>query len=338
MKSLNNSSTLSFLIFLLLPFFCFGQYYKVPAAQILENSFLVVQGEVVSTTCIKHDEDIYTENVLQIEQVFLGDSLSNEVTILTVGGTMDGITQFQSHGFSLRKGDKGFFFLEDFSSGWGVDYFKVYAGQQGFYQKKHDGFTTKLWSRMNTYPSLNSFYKNFGFDYNEEELEEELLAISNPDACLKYRLQPIEGADLSEKNNIVFEIYISSSVPAIIREISILFHYSNDWFGQNILANKKLDVSEQEFGEDYKLRIFDVSTDVISVSLVSDSPIKQLKHLSEKEILLARVSMNFAENGLGYPILVENTSYQLFYYDQYENPVVNNCGHIQIRSRSRRSE
>jgi len=78
-----------------------------------------VQGEVVSVTCIKHSEEIYTENVLRVEQVLSGNNAPKEVTILTRGGEMDGISQFQSHGFSLRIGDKGFFFLKEYSSDWG---------------------------------------------------------------------------------------------------------------------------------------------------------------------------------------------------------------------------
>ena len=82
----------------------------MPTDQILDNTNLVVEGEVISTNCIKYNEEIFTENVLLIKHVLSGDNDSRVLTILTIGGEIDGVTQFQSHGFALRKGDKGFSF------------------------------------------------------------------------------------------------------------------------------------------------------------------------------------------------------------------------------------
>ena len=302
----------------------------MPTSQILENSSLVVQGEIVSTTCIKHDEKIYTKNVLLIEQVLSENNAPKEVTILTRGGEMDGISQFQSHGFSLRKGDKGFFFLKEKQSSWQGAYYEVYAGRQGFYKKNHDGFMTSLNSSMKSYPSFNSFCKNFGFEFDEVEFEEEMRAMDNPDACLRYRLEPIEITDISGSNQIAFNMYVRSTETVSLRELSIQLNYSNNWFGQNIVANNKLTLSDGDFDESYTLQSSDVSSDVVLVKLSSNSPIDQLQLLSGSEIKVATVSIEFTEVESELPILLENTVYGSRYYDEDENLVRNSCGHVEF--------
>ena len=287
-----------------------------------------MKGEVLSTTCIKHDEEIYTENVLRIEQVLSGNNAPKEVTILTRGGELDGISQFQSHGFSLRKGDKGFFFLKEIQSRWQGAYYEVYSGRQGFYKKNHDGFMTSLNSSMKSYPSFNSFCKNFGFAFNEIAFEEEMRAMDNPDACLRYRLEQIETTDLSGSNQITFNMYVRSTETVSLRQLSIQLNYSNNWFGQNIVANNKLNLSDGDFGENYTLRSLDVSSDVLEVSLRSNSPVGQLQLLSGNEIRVATVSIEFTEIESELPIILENTVYSSRYYD--EDLVINRCGHIEI--------
>jgi hypothetical protein len=289
-----------------------------------------VQGEVVSTTCIKHDEKIYTENVLRIEQVLSGDITPKEVTILTRGGEIDDVRQFESHGFSLRKGDKGYFFLKEKQSSWGGAYYEVYAGRQGFYQKRHDGFMTTLNSSIKSYPSFNSFCKNFGFAYDEVEFEEEMRAMNNPDACLKYRLEQVETTDFSGSNQIVFNMYVRSTETVSLSELSIQLNYSTNWFGQNIVANNKLILSDGDFDESYILQALDVSSDVLEVNLGSSSAIGQLQLLSGSEIKAATVSIVYEETESELPIVLENTVYSSRYYDEDENLVTNNCGHIEF--------
>ena len=289
-----------------------------------------MQGEVVSTTCIKHDEKIYTENVLRIEQVLSGDITPKEVTILTRGGEIDDVRQFESHGFSLRKGDKGYFFLKEKQSSWGGAYYEVYAGRQGFYQKRHDGFMTTLNSSIKSYPSFNSFCKNFGFAYDEVEFEEEMRAMNNPDACLKYRLEQVETTDFSGSNQIVFNMYVRSTETVSLSELSIQLNYSTNWFGQNIVANNKLILSDGDFDESYILQALDVSSDVVQVRLGSSSPIDELQILSGSEIKVTTVSIEFTEIESELPIILENTVYSSRYYDEDENLVANYCGHIEI--------
>ena len=324
------SHLLILLILLLAPLCADAQYYEVPTDQILQNANLVVHGEVIASTSIMQDEIIYTENILKIDQVLTGDNKVNEVIILTRGGTMDGVTQFQSHGFSLRKGDKGFFFLKEKKSSWGESYYEVYAGQQGFYQRRHDGFMTSLYSQMKSYPSLNSFYKYFGFEYNEVDFEEEMRAVNNPNACLRYRLEPIEATDISTSNEISFNMYVRSTEPVNLRELSIQLNYSNNWFGQNIVANNKLNLGDGDFDESYTLQSSDISEDILEVSLRSNSPVGQLQLLSGSEIKLATVSISFDESAPELPIMVENTIYRSLYYDEDGNLVRNSCGHIEI--------
>ena len=279
------------------------------------------------------DDIIYTENVLQIDQILTGNSKSNEVIILTRGGTIDGVTQFQSHGFSLRKGDKGYFFLKEKQSNWRENYYEVYAGRQGFYQKRHDGFMTMLYSQMKSYPSLNSFYKDFGFEYDELKFEEEMRALNNPDACLRYRLEPIESTNIGTSNQISFNIFVRSTEPVSLRELSIQLNYSTNWFGQNVVANNKLNLNDGDFNESYTLQSSDVSEDILEVSLRSNSPIGQLQLVSGSEIKLATVFINFDTNASDLPIKIENTRYRSLFHDADGNLVRNNCGHIEISDR-----
>ncbi|WNH08417.1 T9SS type A sorting domain-containing protein [Thalassobellus suaedae] len=113
---------------------------KISLKQQIENSSLVVEGEVISKKSFWNEDNgkIYTSNIIKVYKVFKGE-LINTIEVVTRGGTIGMQSQLIVPNLKLNKGDLGIFTLHKnnvISSNKVSDKnkFTVYSSLQGFYK------------------------------------------------------------------------------------------------------------------------------------------------------------------------------------------------------------
>ncbi|MFI1772899.1 T9SS type A sorting domain-containing protein [Thalassobellus citreus] len=118
---------------------------KVSLKQQIENSSLVVEGEVISKNSFwdKTKEKIFTSNIVKVYKVFKGQP-EETIEIITRGGTIGMQNQLIVPSLKLNKGDLGVFTLNDNNTIYSDKVsnkknFTVYSSLQGFYKYRlHD--------------------------------------------------------------------------------------------------------------------------------------------------------------------------------------------------------
>ncbi|GAA3595413.1 T9SS type A sorting domain-containing protein [Flavivirga amylovorans] len=137
---------------------------EIPLQQQIENSSLVVEGEVISKKAFKSlDGNIYTTNTVEIYKVFKGEPITH-VDVITKGGTIGMECQIITPSLKLRKGDLGVFTLYDSDipksnkDKVANKSFKVYSSLQGFY--KYNLYDDTVTNTLNGKKGIsNVFYK-----------------------------------------------------------------------------------------------------------------------------------------------------------------------------------
>ncbi|MFI1744985.1 T9SS type A sorting domain-containing protein [Thalassobellus sediminis] len=118
---------------------------KVSLKQQIENSSLVIEGEVLSKKSFwdKTNEKIFTSNIVKVYKVFKGQPRET-IEIITRGGIIGMQNQLIVPNLKLNKGDLGVFTLNDNTTTFSNKVsnkksFTVYSSLQGFYKYKlHD--------------------------------------------------------------------------------------------------------------------------------------------------------------------------------------------------------
>ncbi|WP_171946599.1 T9SS type A sorting domain-containing protein [Flaviramulus basaltis] len=127
----------------------------------IDNSILIVEGEVFSQSSFWSNNLIYTSNTIKVYKVFKGKLESKNVDVITLGGTVGLEALIVSSSLKLKKGNVGVFMLESSqvitkSVTKSLNQkFKTYSALQGFY-------------RYNLYDDLvvNPFNKTSGISSN----------------------------------------------------------------------------------------------------------------------------------------------------------------------------
>ena len=78
----------------------------------IDNSTLVVEGEVIAKTSFWNNNLIYTSHTVQVYKVFKGAPVTT-IEVITVGGTVDDKVLLVSSGLKLQKGNVGVFVLQE---------------------------------------------------------------------------------------------------------------------------------------------------------------------------------------------------------------------------------
>ncbi|MFN0187502.1 MAG: IPT/TIG domain-containing protein [Bacteroidia bacterium] len=114
---------------------------RVPAAEKIKNSILIVEGEVISKQSYQSREgkaDIYTVQEIKVYKYFKGSSVPQTIHVVTRGGQVGLLAMKASAENNFAVGDLGVFFLMPASFGTQhvgnnqTDYYEVYAAEQGF--------------------------------------------------------------------------------------------------------------------------------------------------------------------------------------------------------------
>ena len=160
------------LILLIIPNLLVSQCAMVPVNldDRVEHSDIIVEAVVTDQNCFidQSDNHIYTANHLEVLKLFKGSLQSDEVILITQGGTVgsQGETVFPSLSMQLR--NKGIFFLYS-NSKMEDNTYKAYSGPQGaiFYDRYSSGandvFNTYASVRQDVYPAIE---KASGISYS----------------------------------------------------------------------------------------------------------------------------------------------------------------------------
>ncbi|XMO87672.1 T9SS type A sorting domain-containing protein [Algibacter sp. AS12] len=112
---------------------------EIPLKEQIDNSSLVVEGEVVAHRSFwdEAQEKIYTVYTVNVYKVFKGEFVE-QVEVVELGGTVGLNALVVSHGLNLKKGNQGVFTLYDsnfkLKATTKLKKFKTYSAVQGFYK------------------------------------------------------------------------------------------------------------------------------------------------------------------------------------------------------------
>ena len=308
------------------------QIYEVPFNQKVDNSELILEGRVTSQKQIFINEIPYTLNTIAVIKSLKGDlSLDREVQVLTFGGIVNGERFFSAHTISFRIGDNGIFFLSKQSKDETLSkYYQVYAEKQGYYHERFNGRNNELISLFSKFKGRNTFYKELGLQVNEEgfQMENE---INN---CIQFRIEPVTNSSFGNSNILSFKLYVKPIEPIRLKSSSLILNYNIDWFGENVIANGNLSLSNGDFNSSYFLNARDIDSDAFEVKIESNAPLSGLNYVDEyTEMLLCSFIVNIQNYANEAPILIENTQYKSLFYDSNEILQETNCGEIIVENR-----
>lgn len=309
----------------------FGQLYEVPFHQKVDKSDIIVEGKVVNQNQILIEGVPYTLNIIEVEKVLKGFSISlNEINVLTFGGNLNGVIIFSPHTITIRKGDKGIFFLSTHRGPSSeFDYYSVYAEKQGFYREIFNGRTKELTSQFSKFNGRNTFYKALGFEYNEKGFQVE----SEQENCLQFRIEPYDNSAVGSSSLLYFNIFVKSIEPIKLKSSSLKVNYNTDWFGQNIISSENLTLSDGAFNTSYLLSTQDITSDVFEIKLESSASLSGLDYLDQNnELLLCTFGVNVQDFDIEDPIYIENTQYETNFYDSNGVLYNSDCGEINVQT------
>jgi len=248
---------------------------------------------------------------------------------LTFGGNLNGERIFSSHTLTLRKGDEGIFFLSKYyGDSSKSDYYSVYAEKQGYYKERFNGRTKELVSQFSKFKGRNTFYKELGLQYSEEGLHME----SEKDNCLQFRIEPANISAVGNSSLLNFNLYVKSIEPIKLRSSSLKVNYNTNWFGQDVITNGNLTISNGEFNTSYTLNAQDITSDVFEIKLESNATPTGLDSLDENnELLLCTFGVNIQNFDVDDPIYIENTLYESKFYDSDGILHETDCGEVNVQ-------
>ncbi|WP_162051397.1 T9SS type A sorting domain-containing protein [Pontibacter pamirensis] len=158
------------LFVLLLSFFCTfasDNQHMIPLTLQgrIRAAEMVVEGEVVSKQSFwdAQHKNIYTSNIIRVYKVFKGEVRSEQVELITEGGTIGLKIHAVSTALQLRPGQQGVFFLkrqQQLPQSPGNQHISTmaYGSQQGFV--KYDITSNKAFGAFDSYNSVRELYQN----------------------------------------------------------------------------------------------------------------------------------------------------------------------------------
>ncbi len=128
------------LVLLLTHFFTANaQLYKIDLDKKINKASLIVEGKVIEQHSFWNDAHtmIYTSNKIQLYKLFKGELVSNQIEVVTQGGSVDNKCLIVSDVLQLHKNEKGMFFLMENAQKLHSPVtknvlFDVYSSEQGF--------------------------------------------------------------------------------------------------------------------------------------------------------------------------------------------------------------
>jgi len=278
----------------------FGQYFPIPLDYKIENSEMIIEGNVIAQKSYYGTDDrIYTENIIKIEQVFKGSIPDSVIAIITLGGTINDNSEFWSHLLSLNLNEYGTFFLnrtqKQLNPTSKFRAFDVFSGSQGFYHFKKREINYEANATLDKHKNLNDFYAKIGVPENKRTYHFTQFAGVNADSCLIYKIEPvIPGLTLKENTSVDFNIYVKvKSGEFKLNQSELYLQYSTEWFYEDMVSNDYLTFSQGEFNSsNYELSISDFDNDILHFNLQAlTSDYDDLESVSDTFKIIASVSI-----------------------------------------------
>ena len=243
---------------------------------------MVVEGTVSTSESFWNADQtaILTRSTLEVSKSFKGEvSPDGTVIIITKGGTVDDRFQIVTHSFQVGSGEEGIFFLQiDDQAGLSYAYrAKNISGPFVRYTETKTGFRAQ--DRYGTYHKpLHDLYEPIltadhtklttirpnSLEANIEFWLNETLEIRNEtDPLIHFAFDNIE---LVDAEHVEFDIVAKTTETGIrFAETEIYLNYTIDAFGENIVANEKIEAWKETIieGQTYTMALNDENPDVV---------------------------------------------------------------------------
>jgi len=247
---------------------------------------VVIEGKVIHQESFKSEETgyIHTKSTLTIQKIFKDNrgELLNQLTIITRGGTIDGINESWSHNFTLSNGERGVFFLKNneifnesyrviegingFISfrNYGTNNLIGYAPNKVYYHLENDVFSPiETITNQRTFVSLN--------DYEKKLFEHSIGLTSNE--CVEYKISDIQVTIANSLANtssyfLEFDIDIRALQNIFdLKKTELKMEYSTSVLGEYIAGNNNITVTlGGDFGN-YQLSLFDDASNKVGINV-----------------------------------------------------------------------
>lgn len=241
-----------------------AQYMPLPLDYKMENSSFIVEGKVVAQKSFTDDnDDIFTENIIEISKVHKGEFSEQQLSVITFGGTVGERTTVWSHLLDLNRNEYGTFFLTPSKrpkpQGSQYAMFDVFGGSQGFYhfQRKDNG-VHRAFAVLDNHNSVSEFYQAIGArDFNESPFVSPFDLV-NEDDCLSFKIEPVSGSSFNiptsssftSNTQIWFNVMVKINEGYYkLNKSELLLKYSTEWFYENMADEGYITFVQGEFDE-----------------------------------------------------------------------------------------
>lgn len=290
------NSTLTLILLLTVFFQAIAQRDFVTLQQRTTESDVVVEGKVASKTSFWNADrsKILTASRIEVNKIFKGREVTDEVTLLTEGGIVGNDFQFVTHSFQVPENKTGIFFLKgtnpfgveglfanSMQSYIGFDYsagiFSAYDGGQWYTNPKRDIYEKIEKAAGKAYRQIKE---------NEIEasikkwLEESQQFRVLGDTTIEFSFENIEVISADEME---FDIYVRSNQDGVkFAASNVYIEYSQQAFGSYVVANGKVAASKKTVIEDavYVLELVDDTAQVVKFEVTSGTDTSSLYPLT----------------------------------------------------------
>lgn len=285
-----------------------AQYVPLTLEYKTDNSTLIVEGKVTGQrSFIDENDEIFTENIIEVSKVHKGDFTEPQLSVITFGGTVGERTTVWSHLLDLNRNEYGVFFLTPSKRPKPQDSqfltFDVFGGSQGFYhfQRKDNG-VHRAAALLDVHNSVSEFYQVIGAtDFNESPFVSPFDMVHEDD-CLLYRIEPISGSsfNLPQSNSftansqIWFNVYVKiKNGDYKLNKSEIILKYSTQWFYPNMVTDGYISFVQGEFDQTaYSFNISDVDTNIVRLKTEAiTSNYNSLESVNQEWKLIASVGV-----------------------------------------------
>jgi hypothetical protein len=273
-----------------------AQYIEVPLERKIQNAPFIFEGEVISSQSFMPEEQkiIYTSHIVKISKILKGDFLNDEVEIITVGGSVNGLRLDVTNNLMLRDDWEGIFFcrntvrpsLNRSNSNLAL---RVYEGEQGFIRyQNHFGSTTAK--------TVFHHYENVETDLlsvieQKTRKRERINPNKRERALLEWISQKSYGntsrngmktgieyefanPEITGQNDEYFEFDIEVSTftnTFLFGNAEIYLEYDPNVWGLNMVANGKITATKETviLSSDYSLTVGDETASKLKLAVTS---------------------------------------------------------------------
>lgn len=251
-----------------------AQLYEVSLDQKLQNSTLIIEGEVIESEAFRgHDGHIYTAHDIQAFSILKGslqDLQDQKITVITYGGTLDEEVETWTHLLTLSKNDVGVFFLTATNRpipDANKAFYEVYSSSQGFLRYTENSFQEVVAISPFNYHQKNDLLQNI-----RQSTGQFTPVYADGDGSpedvtgVEYSIQ-----NVSLSGNVLdFDIYVEGLWGSYdLTESELLIEYDPTVLGANVNSNGVLSISPGVVSSspNYSLSVNDVNPDRVSINV-----------------------------------------------------------------------